>query len=307
MSPSNIVLRTERLHKSFENQEVLQGINLEIPQGQIVGLLGANGSGKTTLIKCLLGLLKPSAGKSELLGEPSWDLSVKAKDRLGYVPQEPALLPWMPVQSHANYVGAFYEHWSRDRVSRWLKVWDVDPKKQVGKLSVGQRQKLATILALGHDPELLILDEPVASLDPAARRQFMQSLIELAEDERHTVLFSTHIMSDVERVASHVAIMHGGEIAYYGELDQLKDRIKRVRLTRDEDFPATTECPLAIHSRVEGRHLLLSVDRDRLSYDELAERYSAKLEVIDLNLEEIFLDLCGGHEAAFAIGGESTR
>lgn len=294
MSLSQTVVRTERLHKNFRDKEVLRGVELNIQRGQVVGLLGSNAAGKTTLIKCLLGLLKPSAGESELLGERSWNLSANAKARIGYVPQEVALLPWMNVQTYANYMGAFYQNWNHERVSNLLNDWDLPLLTQVGKLSVGQRQKLASILALGHDPELLIFDEPVASLDPDARRQFIQSLIELSEDEQHTVLFSTHIMSDVERVASHVAVMFGGQIEYFGELDALKDRIKKVRLRRTDPFEQSARFPEAIRVKGEGNHRLLSIDLNRVTPQQLAATYQSEVDVIDLNLEEIFLELNSG-------------
>ncbi|MCA9030749.1 MAG: ABC transporter ATP-binding protein [Planctomycetaceae bacterium] len=289
----NAVIRTENLRKSFGNTAVLNGVNLEIQEGQIVGLLGSNGSGKTTLLKCLLGLLKTDSGISQLLGEPSWDLTAAAKENLGYVPQEVVLMPWMTVGDTASYTGAFYEHWQPKRVERLLTQGGIDAKKSVGELSVGQRQKLASILAMGHDPRLLILDEPVASLDPVARRQFLQELIDLAQDEQHTVLFSTHITSDVERVASHVAILVDGQVEYFGELDELKDRIKRVRLTLRSSSPQNVRCPEAIRSVVDGNHWLLSIDQTRVDIDTLSERYDADVRVEDLNLEEIFIEICG--------------
>jgi ABC-2 type transport system ATP-binding protein len=169
----------------------------------------------------------------------------------------------------------------------------LEPGEQVGKLSVGQRQRLAAILALGHNSDLLILDEPVASLDPAARRQFIQELIEIGQDERHAILFSTHIMSDVERVASHVAIMTEGVVSYFGELDELKEGFKRVRLSRAAPFPANWACPEAVRQHVKDSHAVLTIDCARIDPRELGARCDAEVLVDDLNLEEIFLELCG--------------
>ncbi|MDC0308516.1 ABC transporter ATP-binding protein [Planctomycetaceae bacterium] len=183
------IIETHDLKKQFEKATVLNGIDLTIEAGQVVGLLGTNGLGKTTLLKCLLGLLRPTSGTSAVFGETSWDLSASSKSRLGYVSQEFALLPWMNVRSMTEYTGAFYEQWDQPYVDLLLKEWTLDEKARVATLSVGQRQKLAVILALGHHPELLILDEPVASLDPVARRQFLKSLIEFTEHEENTILF----------------------------------------------------------------------------------------------------------------------
>lgn len=288
------IISAAHLAKRFAKDDVLRDINLTIEQGQVVGLLGTNGSGKTTLIKCLLGLLRPTGGSCAIFGEDSWNLSAAAKSRLGYVSQEFGVLPWMKVQSATEYVGAFYEHWDDEFVKHLLNEWKVDRDQRVGVLSVGQRQKLAVILALGHRPELLILDEPVASLDPVARRQFLQSLIEYTSDEKHTIFFSTHITSDLERIATHVAIVQEGLIGYWGELDSLKDRVKRLRIRSSNLLPADLGIPGTIRSRIEGKHALVTVNEMNSSTSTtVASQWQADVGVEDLNLEEIFLELSG--------------
>ena len=291
---SATIIQVTDLHKQFKDNQVLTGLNLQIEAGQIVGLLGTNGSGKSTLIKCLLGLLRPTSGTSSVFNENSWDLSSKSKSRLGYVSQEYVLLPWMTVKAMTEYTGAFYEHWDYDYVTLLLKEWNLDEKQRVGALSVGQRQKLAVILALGHHPELLILDEPVASLDPVARRQFLQSLIEFTEEEENTILFSTHITSDLERVASHVVFLQEGIVGFSGELDSLKGQVKRIRLSAKQDLPLSLNIPGTLHSHVDGKHALLAVkDFQTEVMDTLSKDLNATFTVEDLNLEEIFLELSG--------------
>lgn len=291
---SAAILETHDLRKQFKDKQVLTGLDLKIDSGQVVGLLGTNGSGKTTLIKCLLGLLKPTSGSSAVFGEDSWDLSEAAKSRLGYVSQEFALLPWMTVKSIADYTGAFYEHWDHPYVAELLTKWNLDDRDRVGSLSVGQRQKLAVILALGHHPELLVLDEPVASLDPVARRQFLQSLIEFTEDEDNTILFSTHITSDLERVASHVAFLEDGKIGFSGELDELKQQVKRLRILAAREIPAGFEVPGMLRSEIDGNFVLLTVrEFQEGALDSLSGELQATITVEDLNLEEIFLELAG--------------
>lgn len=210
--------------KSYGKKEVLTGLDLSVHKGSVLGLLGTNGSGKTTLIKCALGLIRPQSGETRLLGEPAWTLSAEAKSRIGYVPQIINLYPWMKVHQLIEYTAAFYSNWNHDLVARLIKELDVPEKDRIGPLSVGQLQKVAILLALGHEPDLLILDEPAASLDPLARRQFLQMIIELAEPGKRTVLFSTHITSDLERVADRVAILKSGCIAWHGLLDELKEQ-----------------------------------------------------------------------------------
>jgi ABC-2 type transport system ATP-binding protein len=289
------VLRLEKLGKKFGPKVVLRGIDLEMPSGGVLGLLGANGSGKTTLIKCLLGLLRPSAGRATIFGEDAWDLSASAKARLGYVPQEVTSYPWMRVRQVITYTAAFYPKWDQPFVDELCRRWHVPLEDRVGSLSTGQLQTVGIILALGHRPELLILDEPVASLDPAARRQFLRTILELLEDEKHTILFSTHITSDLERVAQRVAILDDGRLRFLGELDELKDRVKRLRITSSHALPASFAVPGALRSEVTGSTATVSVANfdERLVAD-MRTTWDAEVAVHDLNLEEIFVEMHDG-------------
>jgi ABC-2 type transport system ATP-binding protein len=222
MSESAIEIRG--LVKSYGKKEVLTGLDVSVPKGSVLGLLGTNGSGKTTLIKCALGLIRPQSGEARLLGESAWSLSGEAKARIGYVPQVIGLYPWMKVRHLIDYTAAFYPNWNHAMVADFVREWSIPLEDRIQPLSVGQQQKVAILLALGHEPELLILDEPAASLDPLARRQFLQTIIDLAEPGKRTVLFSTHITSDLERVADSVAILKSGQIAWHGLLEDLKEQ-----------------------------------------------------------------------------------
>lgn len=291
-STAKPIIQTSHLAKSFGPKRVLQDVNLVIPQGAIVGLLGTNGSGKSTLLKCLLGLLRISQGSATVLGDDAWDLSAESKARLGYVPQDIRLYPWMLVRQIIAYHAAFYPHWDFQLTDRLLEEWHLPPTDRVGPLSQGQLQKLALILALGHRPELLVFDEPVASLDPMARRDFLKSLLEITQDERHTVLFSTHITSDLERVASHVAVLRNGRVEFFDELDALKDKVKRLRIEAADDLPAQFSIPGALRTEVAGRRALVAIsDMHPQLIDELKSKWQADISVENLNLEEIFLEL----------------
>ena len=222
MNETTIELRG--IKKSYEEKSVLKGLDLTVQKGSVLGLLGTNGAGKTTLIKCALGLIRPQSGEARLLGDPAWTLSPEAKSRIGYVPQIINLYQWMMVQDVIDYTAAFYPNWNHDLVTRLIKELDIPAGDFIEPLSVGQLQKVAILLALGHEPDLLILDEPAASLDPKARRQFLQMIIDMAEPGKRTVLFSTHITSDLERVADSVAILKSGVIAWHGSLEELKEQ-----------------------------------------------------------------------------------
>jgi ABC-2 type transport system ATP-binding protein len=280
------------LRKQFGRNEVLCGVDLTIPAGAVVGLVGTNGAGKSTLIKCLLGLLRPTAGQATILGEDPWSLSTAAKGRLGYVPQTVQLYPWMTVEQIVDYTAAFYDRWDRAWADTLLDRLDLPRDQRVGPLSVGQQQKLALVLALGHRPELLILDEPVASLDPVARRELLRSLMEMTLDHQHTQFFSTHITSDLERVASHIALLREGRIVLFDELDALKDRVKRLRFKSTQPLPKVPQIRGALRVQVDGDRALVSVAEfsDEL-LAELRERFQAEISVENLNLEDIFLEL----------------
>jgi ABC-2 type transport system ATP-binding protein len=287
---SEVMLEAKALRKSFRSTEVLAGVDLVMRRGEVTGLLGLNGAGKSTLLRCLLGLLRCSAGTAELLGCDSWNLGAAEKSRLGYVPQEVFLFPTLAVKGMVDYTAAFYSNWNSSRATELLRRWELPLDKACGILSPGERQKLGILLALGHDPELLILDEPVASLDPLARRAFLESLLELVADGNRTVLFSTHITSDVERVASHVALLRSGGIQFHEDLDGLKERTKRLRLTAGTALPLQVDLPGVLQWQASGVTGVLTVNNFTSALpDELRARWGADVVIEDLNLEEIFL------------------
>ena len=285
------VITSTCLKKQFGSKNVLSGVDLNVPAGSIVGLVGTNGSGKSTLIKCLLGLLKKTSGTISLFGEDPWNLSAAAKSRLGYVPQTVRLYPWMKVKHIVAYTSSFYDDWDVEWTSTLLERWELPLEHRIGPLSPGQLQKLALVLALGYRPELLILDEPVASLDPVARREFLRSLLELCQEDQHTILFSTHITSDLERVASHLAILKQGQIALFDELDNVKDQFKRLRITAASKLPADFSVRGSLRCTTEGKQAVAAVTKvDDHLVSELQQRWQAEVVVEDLNLEEIFLE-----------------
>lgn len=278
--------------KSFRDKHVLNQLSLAIPKGSVFGLLGKNGAGKTTLIKSILGLLKVSSGQISVMADNPWSFREETKEKLGYVPQSDRVYPWLTVGQLIEYTASFYRNWNRMLVKQLIEEWGIETGDKYGLLSEGQAQKVSIILALGHEPELLVLDEPVASLDPAARRQFLRTILKIVSERECTVFFSTHITSDVERVADRVALLKDGVIHFEGELDQLKDEVKRLRIITRQSLPehfhieGFLHCESTVHEAVVSVRGFNDAVKSKLEKD-----FSATVEVEDLNLEEIFLEL----------------
>ena len=249
LGAASACLTLQGLRVAFGQQIVLDGLDWSLPSGQVVGLLGRNGSGKTTLIETLLGLREPDAGRATMFGQASTALDDAARGRIGYVPQRSDLFEWLTADQLLAYVRSFYPRWNTAKVDGLMSRWDIARHKPIGKLSGGQQQRLSIVRALAHEPELLVLDEPVASLDPAGRRDFLGELVEQIVDRRTTIVFSTHILSDLERVALDVAFLASGKIALHAPLDDLLE--SSVRLG---GVPADIE-------RFVSRHQLQSISR----------------------------------------------
>jgi len=292
MKDSAIVI--QGVSKTFGKQQILRDLDWEIPAGAVVGLLGVNGSGKSTLIRCMLGLLKPDSGNLTMLGQDVWDLPSETKARIGYVDQQPKLFPWMKGKQLLEHIGSFYPSWDQAMLEQLAERWKTPLDQTFGSLSPGQQHKLAILSALGNDPDVLVLDEPVSSLDPVGRRDFLKSLLGHSRDRQRTILFSTHITSDLERVASHVAVLVDGQIRWFDELDNLKDRLKRWRVIGERELPADFSVEGAMHVKVDGRSAtVLVADADEDAITATSQRYDAEVSVEDLNLEEIFMELHG--------------
>ena len=237
---TEIALELNRVSISYDTFNVLNGLDLKLDRGTVTGLLGRNGSGKTTLIRVALGLMQADAGEASVFGVPSADSPSRIRKRIGYVPQTFDSFNWLKVGDCVDFVASFYQdEWDSELIARLTKEWQLDNRK-IGELSPGDQQKVSILLAVGHKPELLILDEPVAKLDPAARREFLRFLVEMNIDHNQTTLLSSHITSDVERVCSHVAILHEGQIVCHSPIDALKQNVRAVTFKGSRLPPAAS-------------------------------------------------------------------
>ena len=228
---TEIALELNRVSISYDTFNVLNGLDLKLDRGTVTGLLGRNGSGKTTLIRVALGLMQADAGEASVFGVPSADSPSRIRKRIGYVPQTFDSFNWLKVGDCVDFVASFYEDdWDSELIARLTKEWRLDDRK-IGELSPGDQQKVSILLAVGHKPDLLILDEPVAKLDSGARREFLRILVEMNLDHNQTVLLSSHIISDIERICSHVAILHEGRILCHSSVDALKQNVRVITVS----------------------------------------------------------------------------
>lgn len=284
------VLEARGLTKAMGGRTLLEDLDFTVGPGQVVGLLGKNGAGKSTLIDLLLGFALPTRGSARVFGEDSARLSAAAKARIGFVPQQDELPGLMNGEQLLALTASFHARWDRALVAGLAAAWAVPLHRRIGLLSGGERQKLATLMALGHHPDLLVLDEPAASLDPVARRQFMHAVLEVASDPARTVFCSSHIVSDIERVASHVWILREGRIVWRGELDALKESVVRLRIVADRPLPPGIALPGQLEARVAGNTALVTLGSWQAAQRPLLERELAcRIEVEPLGLEDIFL------------------
>jgi ABC-2 type transport system ATP-binding protein len=280
------------LSKVIGGKTLFSDLSVDVHSGSIVGLLGKNGAGKTSLIDVLLGFSPASSGSARVFGEDSFHLPAATKRRIGFVPQQDELLDSLTGAQALALHAALHPAWDGALIARLVSEWSVPLDRRIQVSSGGERQKLATLLALGHQPDLLVLDEPASSLDPVARRQFLRELLDIAESPTRTVLFSTHIVTDLERVASHVWILREGRLAWAGSLDTLKESMVRVTLTAETALPAVLDLGGIVSERRDGRRVqLVLTDWGDERQAELSERLRARVTVERLGLEEIFLEL----------------
>ena len=287
---SAAIVRMSSVSKYFGSQRVLADLDWQIAPGQVVGLLGRNGAGKSTLLECMLGLREADGGAVTLFGERVAALSDDARGRIGYVPQRTDLFEWLTPVQMFDYFRAMYPRWNTGKVDGLLSRWDFGPElrnKPIKRLSGGEQQKLAIIRALAHEPELLILDEPVSALDPVGRRAFLRELVDQVIERGTTVVFSTHILSDLERVAFDLAFLKDGRIALQGQTDALLEGARRVVV------PAATlpGAPLAgeVRRRQEGAMTSVIVQAQGDDVARLAREPGVRVE--PLTLEDLFIEV----------------
>jgi ABC-2 type transport system ATP-binding protein len=293
------VFRLDRIVKRYGRQTALADVSLESPAGQVVALLGDNGAGKTTALKILLGLIDADKGQAAVLGLDSRTHGEEIRRRVGYVPERPTLYLWMTVAEIGWFAAGFYASGYLARYQDLARHFQLPLDRKLKHLSKGMLAKVALALAMAHKPELLILDEPTSGLDPLVRREFLESMVEVAAADR-TVLLSSHQISEVERVADAVAVLKQGRLVLYERLDDLKSRILELSVAFVNGSSQWPSLPgTLIRSDGEGRQRRFLIrDLDEGSLDALRSHEQVRhVEVRHPSLEEIFVGYMRGDQA----------
>jgi ABC-2 type transport system ATP-binding protein len=291
---SDAVIHARGLSKTFRNGIVaVNGFDLRVEQGTVYGLIGRNGAGKTTALKLLMGLSQPDQGESQVLGRPLWNAPPEHRQKVAYVSQSQQVPEWMSLADLGRYSSHFYTAWRQDMLTEQARRWELPLNQPVSSLSGGNQRLAALALALATQPEVLLLDEPAAGLDPVARRELNVCLVDaMLRGDGCTILLSTHLLGDLERLATHVGIMDRGRILAEGTVEDWQRTMRRVQVVFPDDAPpAGLAIPGAVRSRVLGPVLtaLVRMD-DEAQLDSIRALPGARLRVFPLTLEELFVD-----------------
>lgn len=292
--PNNLpnIIQISQITRCYGQNTILDNITASVQQGDVIALLGKNGAGKTTLLETILGFALPDEGEVRLFGTQSHEIDIKEKQLIGFVPQQDELLEQINPHEHLAMFARFQPNWDQALCDRLCHSWEIPLITRISKLSLGQRQKLSIILALCHKPQLLVLDEPVASLDPIARRQFLAELINIAVDQQTAIIFSSHIVTDMERVANKVWVLKDHRLCWQGELDTLKESVVRLHITATGALPEQLQIANTVREVRHGKTAMVTVSHWQTALlPTLEEQLQAQIRVEQLNLEDIFLEL----------------
>jgi ABC-2 type transport system ATP-binding protein len=286
-------IRTEGLTKDYGEGHGLFDLDLQIEHGEIFGFLGPNGAGKSTTMRLLVDLIAPTAGRAQLLGLDSHERSLEIRRRIGYLPGDFALYPKLTGAEVLDYIGRLRGGVSHDARDRLAERFDAQLDRPIHELSTGNRQKLGLIQAFMHDPELLILDEPIAGLDPLVQQSFHSLLAEVVARGR-TVFLSSHTLSEVERVADRVAILREGRLVVGASVDDLRAiAVRRLEVVLGGEPPPAGELeavPGVVEVGTEGAHVVVAFEGSADALVKAIARHEVRsLRSRDDDLEEIFL------------------
>lgn len=285
---SELAIQVTDLHKSYGKTEAVRGVDFEVEQGRIFGLVGVNGAGKSSTIRMMMGLSKPDRGTVRIFGEEATRMARGTRKRIGYLSESSIEDHGLPLSGLLRYYSAFFGGWDWHRVAELTSRLEVPTDRPLDDMSAGQRRRCELVLTLAHDPDLLVLDDPTVGLDATVRRDFLWAALELARDEGKTIVFTSHVLHDVERIVDSVGILRNGRLVACDELDTILGRTKRLVL-RDTDSRDLEEVQGELSREQRGRDLILVTEQFGPEL-ERELRGSRDAIVENLNLEELFCE-----------------
>ena len=288
------VVDVNGLSRSFAHKKALDGVSFRATAGQVYGLVGSNGAGKTTLLKHLLGLLRATEGSVRVFGlDPVRD-PVGVLSRVGYLSEERELPEWMSIDELLRYTQAYHPNWDASYARELLETFALDPAKKIKDLSKGMRAQAGLIAAVAYRPELLILDEPSSGLDAVVRRDILDAIVRAVADDGRTVIFSSHLLDEVERMSDHVTMIQQGRVTLSGALDDVRRdyRRSRVRFTEHFERPPVIDTALAMEGGGRSWSVIHSGSPEQF-LKSVRDRGGEVVESRDATLEEIFLARAG--------------
>jgi ABC-2 type transport system ATP-binding protein len=292
----NSVIETQNLTKTYNGNVVaVTGLDLAVPRGTVYGLIGRNGAGKTTTLRLLMGLLKPDAGSARILGLDFWKASRLHRQKVAYVSQSQQLPGWMTLADFSRYHACFYEKWDEAFLRRMAAQWELPWNRPLARMSGGQQRMAAIALSLAARPEVLLLDEPAAGLDPIARRALLEGIVDsLSQAGGCTILFSTHLIAELQRVADAVGILDRGRLIANERLSDLLEQTKRVQVVFEQESPPPGfNIPGAMQRlQVAGpvATAIVKVTQDA-QFNDIRQIPGARVNLFPVNLEDLFIEL----------------
>lgn len=267
----------------------LHNVDLSFEQGTVMGLVGPNGAGKSTILRIIMGLVLPDNGSVEVLGNSMPDEQIEAKLNIGYVSEDMRLYESETIEFHMKFIKSIFNSWDDEYASTLLHRFDIKKEQKVKGLSHGQRVKAALLLALARRPKLLVFDEPTTGLDPAARKEVLDEMMNALEDETHSILFSSHNTLDVEQISDYITFIYNGQIIESQDKEEFFEGWRRLRLINMKDN-LLPELPNIREMQKSGKLCTVTVNnyRDTLQEEFMSAGYSVE-SVERLTLEEIFL------------------
>jgi len=288
---NNAAVEIENLVKYYEGRCVLDGINLKVPSGCIYGLLGRNGVGKTTIIRILLGLESASRGRTSLLGVETARLTARDRGRIGYVAEGHHLIQHYRLARLVELYQGLAINWNEQFFAELIARFRLPMDRKIKQLSNGMRAQLNLSLTMAIDPQLLILDDPTLGLDTISRRQFLELAIDLIQRDGRSILFCSHILSDVERIADRVGILAAGKLVVDCQLEELKNRVRKLRVIFADAAPAKLPLTEIISCQASGRELVLTVANWNEHKQAMLNTFQPQsCNEIPMSLEDIFIE-----------------